>query len=219
MRYIALIALLSLILGLPTVHFQHHLNLPDFDKDKISSKEVLDLTYPFYHKETDIRLKTEIKGNATQRDVYRILNEAKDGDKVTFHLGGYGGDGFTMFQLINDIKTSKAYIKMIVESPVFSAHAYLATAGRELVMLPYSFLMFHTMSGYGTDCSKAVGTDRTVSNVEHCQASQDALDALSLKFITETPVMTMDEKLKVLTGHDVYISADVYNERVRKHEQ
>jgi len=133
-------------------------------------------------------------------------------------LSGYGGEGFTMFQLINDIKKSKAYTVMIVEAPVFSAHAYLATSGRELIMLPYSFLMFHTMSGYGKDCTLEEGTDRTVSNVEHCQALMDTMNNLDNSFISDTPILTAEEKVQIMTGHDVYITPEVYKERARKHD-
>lgn len=218
MKYVAILMLCALVLGLPTINFQHHLNLPDLDKNKITVVEIVNFDYPYLHKIIDIRLKSEIKGEDTQRDVYKILAEAQTGDTITFHLAGYGGDGFTMFELINNIKASKAIVSMIVEAPVFSAHAYLATAGQFLTMEPYSFLMFHTLSSYGTDCSKETGTDRTVSNVEHCQALQDTLNNISIKLIANTPILTLDEKLRILTGHDVYITADQYNERKKQHD-
>lgn len=218
MKYIALLMLIALTLGLPTVNIQHHLNLPNLDRNKITSSEIINTSFPFYHKITHIRLNTELKGNNTQKDVFKILEDASEGDIIVFNLAGYGGDAMTLFQLKDDIKKSKAHIIMDVESPVFSAHAYLATSGDELIMSPLSFMMFHTISGYGTNCAEQTGTDRTVSNVEHCQALQDAMDKLAYDLVMNTPILTLNEQLLILTGHDIYISADEYNKRKVNHD-
>lgn len=197
-----------LISGLGTVNIQHHLNIPQYfmDKEVIEHhpKTILDII--LNHPEvTDIRLKEEIQGTDTVKDIGRILQEAKKGDVIRFHISGYGGEVETVEYLINNIKTSAATTVMIVESPSYSGHAYLAVSGNYLIMLPYSYLMFHTSSAYGTDCALALGTDRTVSNAEHCQKGLEAHMQLVIQFLESVPLFTRVEKDSLESGHDVYL--------------
>jgi ATP-dependent protease ClpP protease subunit len=162
----------------------------------------------------DIRMDSEIKGHETVRNIIKVLQEAKPSDKIIFHLAGYGGEVEVVEDIINNIKVSKAHVIMQVEAPVYSGHAYLALSGDELIMLPYSYLMLHTSSGYGSDCSKETGTDRTVSNVEHCEAGLKAHLDLINKVLNELPFLTSDEKARIMTGHDFYMTSDEYKRRL-----
>lgn len=215
MKYVALLVLTALILGLPTINFQHHLNLPDIDKSRIISHHEVGFSNLFVtvKKVTDIRLPSILQGEDRVKDIMVILAEARPGDVVNFHLAGYGGDGDAMFEIINGIHASKATVNMIVESNVYSAHAYLATQGNTLTMLPYTYMMFHTVSAYGVDCSQEQGLDRTVPNSEHCQAMLDAVMAEANLLIANIPLLTLEEQQRIATGHDVYITAADYASR------
>lgn len=205
MRYVALLAMALLVLGLPTVHFEHHLNLPSLDKYEIVSH--FKLSSHVYNRVTDIRLNDTIAGENTVKNIVTVLKDAYEGDVVIFHLAGYGGEVETVYYIVNNIKLSKAHVIMSVESPVYSGHAYLAVSGDELIMAPYTYLMFHTVSVYGMDCNTQTGTDRTVSNVEHCQKMYDNVMGLAQKFIINMPILKASEKIDVLTGHDVYLDS------------
>jgi membrane-bound ClpP family serine protease len=205
-----------LMSGLAEIHLVHKPLLPDI----ITQNEVISVTDKsnalglLGGKQIDIRLPSEIKGLDTVRPILRKLQEASRLDTVIFHLAGYGGEVDTVMTLINNIKSSKAEVIMVVEAPVYSGHAYLAISGSKLVMLPYSSLMFHTTSALGMDCSKAQGTDRTVSNVEHCEMFFGNHFYLVNRMILDFLLLTPEEKVRIISGHDVYITADEYNKRL-----
>ncbi len=206
----------TLMSGLANINFQHNIHLPK----EISAVEVVTQTssYSIRHfptvTVTDIRLKNELKGTDSVKSIIRVLQEAQSGDTVIFHLAGMGGDVDTLFLLVNNILMTKAHVIMSVEAPVYSAHAYLALFGNELKVAPLAFLMFHTSSGVNINCAAAQGTDRGVSNVEHCQGYQKANLTLSDSMILQAPLLTQEEKLSILFGHDVYIMSDDANQRL-----
>jgi hypothetical protein len=216
---VAAIIMASVLLsGKAEINLQHHMNLPA----EMSNKNTIEVTHPrhFFNDwfgiggaQIDIRLSNEIKGTDTVKDIGRVLQEAKEGDTVIIHIVGVGGQVDTVMYLINNIKATKAHTIMMVEGPSYSGHAYIAAAGNELHMLPYSFLMYHTSSGYGTDCSKQKGTDRTVPNSEHCQAFMDTHLYEVKSYLDSIFFLTKFEKLYIQTGHDVYITAEEYHKR------
>lgn len=147
-------------------------------------------------------------------DVVKILNSAEKGDIINFHLAGYGGEVESFIRLVNVVQHSKAHVKMIAESNVYSGHAYLAVSGNELEMRPYSYLMLHTSSGYGKDCSEEEGTDRTVPNSEHCQAFLNNHINEMNYLIDNIRILTVDEKNALKSGHDIYITSGDYQRRM-----
>lgn len=162
---------------------------------------------------TDLRLRNSIGSTNSVRYMIKILQEAREGDIINFHIAGYGGEVETVTDLINAIKQTKAHTVMIVEAPSYSGHAYIALFGNELIMRPYSFLMYHTSSALGEDCSTKTGTDRGVSNVEHCEAALKYHMIIVNKVIGDMPVLTAEEKESMQSGHDVYITADDFYSR------
>ena len=171
------------------------------------------LLEPKAGKTYDILMDTEIGDPNTVRTELGILRDAQKGDVINIHISGPGGQVDTVFLLINAVKASKAYVRMIVEAPSYSGDAYLATVGNELVMRPYSFLMFHTSSMYGLDCTAMAGTDRTVPNSEHCQAFMKTHLGEVEKFLDNVPFLLEDEKAAIKTGHDIYITSEELNNR------
>jgi len=216
---VAAIIMASVLLsGKAEINLQHHMNLPA----EFSNKSTIEITHNRHFfdswfntgsKQIDIRLSNEIKGTDTVKDIARVLQEATEKDTVIFHIVGIGGEVDTVMYLINNIKTTKAHTIMIVEGPSYSGHAYIAASGDELHMMPYSFLMYHTSSGYGTDCSKKTGTDRTVPNSEHCQAFMDTHLFEVNSYLDSIYFLTRLEKIYIETGHDVYITAEEYHKR------
>jgi ATP-dependent protease ClpP protease subunit len=215
MRLVALLALLFVILGLPTININHNLHLPNaqsvIDPEKIVSKTE---GLIFRHTHTDITMNDEIKSPQSLKDIADVLRKAESGDTVTFHMVGLGGNLESVVYILNNIKTSKATVNMVVEGNVYSGHAYLSALGGNLEMLPNTFLMFHTFSGYGVDCAQDQGTDRTVSNKEHCEAFLGAIQNQVTSLINSISFLTPEEKKAILTGHDVYITKEMYDARV-----
>lgn len=216
----ALIMAGALLSGKVEINLQHHAHLPT----EFSNKSTIEVTTPRgifdnwfnTHRVIHIRTSSEFKGTDTVKDIAKILQEADSNDIVIFHIVGVGGQVDTVMYLINNIKASKAKVIMSVEGPSYSGHAYLATVGDELIMMTNSYLMFHTSSGYGTDCSKATGYDRTVPNTEHCQDFMDNHLYLANKMIDGIKILTPYEKERIKTGHDVYITADDYNKNRKR---
>lgn len=215
MRALFGLALLLFILGLPTINIDHHLMLPRLDEQRLQSHLILTTKSPvLVATQYDIRLGIEIIRAEFYKEIAAVLDNAKKGDRVTFYLTGYGGYTQTTYQLINDIKSSKAYVTMIVEAPVYSAHAYLATAGNQLIMKPLSSLMFHSSSALGYDCSKSKGKlDRGRDAYKKCQQFINNEVEMSRLMVLQNPVLTDKEKQAVNDGYDVYITALDYYER------
>jgi ATP-dependent protease ClpP protease subunit len=168
-----------------------------------------------HSKTYEVVLDSPIISPVPLRKVLKVFRDAKKGDIINVHLSGPGGSVNTVYLLVNAVQSSKAYVRMIVEAPSYSGDAYLATVGNELVMRPYSYLMFHTSSAYGTECALAAGVDRTVSNTEHCQRDLDTHLALVEKFIDNIKILTDQEKRAIKSGHDIYITKEMYDERMK----
>ena len=196
-----------LVSGYVNINFQHNLHLPP----ELTNKNTIvgaALSYFSKAERVDFYLTDIIKDGWNFRGVIEKLDKLKAGDLAVFHIAGFGGSVDTTMLLINHIKTTKATTLMIVEAPSYSGHAYLATSGQYIKMLPYSYLMFHTSSGVNENSELELGTDRGVSNVEHCNVMKNAHLKNMVKVIMDNPYLTPDEKTRIYTGHDVIIHAD-----------
>lgn len=207
--------------GNAEINLQHHLNLPP----ELENKNIISSHYSSVfdkllgrHKTTDVRLGSKIEELETVNNVVDVLNKANYGDTIIFHIEGYGGEVETVQYLISNIKETKAHTVMVVEAPSFSGHAYVAASGNELVMFPGTYLMYHTSSAYGHDCSKETGTDRTVPNSEHCLADMKYHLQSVNKLLESFSFLTLSEIKGLETGHDVYITSDEYYSRKAGHK-
>jgi ATP-dependent protease ClpP protease subunit len=203
-----------LVLGLISLNFYHHIVLPDvMFKTHIIKTSFYNTSYPFIHHEVDIQLSQEIKGYDSIHRVEQELQGASKGDLIKFHLTGYGGEVNTVLALINNIKASNALVEMDVEAPVYSGHAYLALSGDRLVMSNNSYLMLHTSSGMNEDCSAATGSDRAETNIVHCENMKKADFLIINSIISNLPILTAEEKVSVMLGHDLYLDSSVVKAR------
>jgi len=202
--------------GFASINFYHNIVPPagiNF-QTIIRAKTALKAFYPFITQQYDIYLQDQIgKYNQTE-NIIECLNTAKTGDTVVFHLAGYGGSVESVERIINAVIASKAEVKMIVEAPVYSGHAFLAVAGDTLEVLPLSYMMFHTSSAMNVDCSSQQGYDRGQSNAVHCYKYIEAHLSTFYKLLLEhTSTLTSQEKIDVSNGLDVYINSDQVKER------
>lgn len=206
--------------GFVEINIQHHMNLPA----ALSNKNIVEVRHPLglldnpfnTHRTIHIRTAASIGSTDQYKEVTKALQDADSNDTVVFHVAGYGGRVDTVAQLLGNIAATRAKVIMLVESPSYSGHAYLSAApGVEMHMLPNTFLMFHTTSAYGKDCNEETGTDRTVPNSEHCQSFMTAHLGLVNSMIDKITFLTAEEKALIKSGHDVYISADEYNRRMK----
>lgn len=208
----AIIMALVLLSGKAEINLQHHLNLPA----ELANKSTIEVVYPHFfstRKVVHIRVSSEFKGTDTVKDIARALQEAQSKDTVVFHIVGVGGRVDTVMYLISSVRATLAHTIMIVEGPSYSGHAYLAAAGDELHILSYGFLMYHTSSGYGEKCKKEKGNDRTVPNSEHCLAFMSNHLKEVNRYLNSISFLTEQEKVRIETGHDVYITAAEYHKR------
>lgn len=217
MKYVAALAIILLAFAVPGINFYHHVEFPNLVKDKITTERFADWAHVRVGTKTTIRLGTEIKAPEHYKDVERVLQEAQIGDEVVFHLSGYGGEMITETELTANVRMSKAFVTMVVDAPVYSAHAYLAVSGDRLVMAKYSFLMFHmaaiavndeeTMISQ-VDCTSLTGVDRGVPNSEHCMALKRAMMISENAALEDIKLLTRAEKDRLYTGNDVYLFPD-----------
>jgi len=208
------VAAIIAVAGIAGVNLYHHLELPTLNKDKVHSSYFWNLKPPFIHTKYDIRLSDEIQAPQDYFDIGHIIqDQAKSGDKITFHLAGYGGQVQGLNYLYSVIKDSKAPIEMRVEAPVYSAHAYLALMGSSLHVSQSAFLMFHYSSVINLDCSNEKGEDRGVSNVEHCETYKAEGIKEAERMLNTAYLLTPQEKDQIRQGHDVYLDADEVKER------
>lgn len=77
--------------------------------------------------------------------LFTMLRTAREGDTITIHNSGYGGDAHTGIALMFAIADSKATVVMEVMGGAYSAHAIIACGADKLIMHKGGFLMYHTV--------------------------------------------------------------------------
>lgn len=143
------------------------------------------------------------------KEVVKTLREMPEGSKMILHITGEGGSHLPTLYFLNAINNTKADVIASVEGPAYSAHALIACAADGIKMSPYSFLMFHTTSLYGEDCSQFEGKlDRGQDAVEKCEQDKEMLVSVSNQIIDNCSILTAEEKGRIKQGYDVYITAD-----------
>lgn len=204
----------TLLSGHVNVNLQHNMHLP---KEMTNANIIEDHSHVFglYHT-YDIYCADEIQNDRELNDMKQVLNNATSMDTIRFHIAGNGGEVDAALGLINDVKTTKAHTIMIVERPSYSGHAFLAISGDELIMKPLTYLMFHTSSGYGYDCTQEQGIDRSEPTAQVCQDGMNIHLYNLNKMISTISILTAEERVAVMTGKTVWIHADEIAKRQAK---
>lgn len=203
-----------LILFILVLVFNYTFTISTPDTYKIKYSYTLSKYFPYYGKIYSIRLDQEVTKTEDFKDLLDTLDNAKKNDKIIFYLTGYGGESQTTYNIVNNIWTTKAKTFMIVEGPVYSAHAYLAVSGNNLTMKPLSSLMFHSSSILGYKCEDAKGKlDRGKDAFKKCMQFINNELTLGKLLIDSSQVLTKKEKDKIKNGYDIYITAEEYYKR------
>lgn len=201
--------LLALCFGFVKVNFYHNLSLPTevLHKNTITTSHSLNLTFPFFHTNSDIYMVDEIKEYRQTQDIIQTLNEASAGSTVTFHLAGYGGQVDSVMRILNAMKMSKAHVVTEVEAPVYSGHAYIALSGQTLKIRPYTIIMMHHSSGYNQQavCDKETGTNRAMTNKDSCLLYLNTSLEVTTVIIQQMSYLTAEQKQVILEGRDLYL--------------
>lgn len=190
-------------------------------KDRITQEEHFSLWRLKIVKNTIVRLESEITAPENYKDVERVLQEATEGDVITFHLAGYGGRVDALTELVSNIHQSKAVINMIVDAPVYSTDAMLAVSGDTLKMNRNSLLMFHAPANIlgkmtsQIDCSLLTGTDRGQPESDQCELDKQAQMRLDQQQINSLPYLTKQEKAAILEGKEVYLFPNDIKKRAK----
>ncbi len=216
MKYIlasATVIAAVLLSGFATINIYHNLKIPSLDSARVSTYHTYNLEYPFIHKVISVRLNDAIKTINAYKDVSEAMSEADSGDTIKIYLAGYGGDAAGATYIINAMEATKAHTETHVQGPVFSAHAYIALYGQKLFIAENSYVMLHVSSVFDVDCSKKIGTDRSVTKAQSCQNFKDAALFSNYIMLRDSHRLTLSEIYTIMTGHEVYLFAHALKER------
>ncbi len=182
---------------------------------------------PFVSKQCDSTLSETIASKQAYAHLTQVLRDSVWGDTVVLHLKGNGGLVSGEESIEQAIKSSKAHVVTSAEGDVYSAHAFLAVAGDEVILAPNINLLFHRMAMQGKSlpqllkegyCDSAEGTDRGQSNKDKCLTFFKTQIDKEDKWLKETmnPFLKPSEVQAVIDGYDVIINSDVINARLGK---
>lgn len=184
-------------------------------------KEIPAVTVP-----TEYFFSDSIGDHNNYLNIIKDISLAPEGTVITIHLAGYGGNMDTTVHLVNAIEESKATINVIVEGPVYSAHAFLAMTGKNIRVMDSSLLMFHRpamkVNGEYTSDVRAICagekelSDRGQSAYTKCLDQQKAVTRLFERFAAKYvyPYLTQQEIENYRNGHDVYIDGPEMQRRI-----
>ena len=181
------------------------------DLSKVISTEKI-YCHGIIYNTCSVRLTTSISKQEDYQEILQLLSDAKHGDQITFYLAGNGGSVDTTIQLYNAIKNTNAHVTMVLEGSVYSAHAYIALMGQELIVGDYIIFMLHRSSGYGhaqETCAQNKGqTDRTQDLEKKCMEYQKAFAYQDESIVRGllSKILTPAEIKKVLEGFDVLLT-------------
>jgi len=121
---------------------------------------------------------------------------------ITIHMNNLGGDWYHGMAIYDAIKTSKAYITMVVWGSAMSMGSIILQAADERFMAPNSILMIHDGMEFLN------GSPRTVEKwIDESKRNRLTMYKIYLeKMKTKIPQMTL-RKIEKLCSHDTIYSA------------
>lgn len=174
----------------------------------------------------NIFLSDSIGDNNNYLELIKAIEVAPEKSTIKLHLAGYGGNLDTTVHLINAIERSKANVEIVVEGPVYSAHAFLSMVGNKREISANSLLMFHlpavSINGeYVSDtnviCSgEKEKKDRGQSAYTKCINQMNTLNKVFDRIVSRYvyPYLTKSEIEDYKAGKDVYVDGIEMQRRI-----
>lgn len=164
------------------------------------------------------------------QDYFVLANQlatATSAATINIHLSGYGGQASTIYYLTNIIANSKANVVMYIDGDVMSAHAAIALAGKNIVISPLTYFLFHypaVANAKGENvpmksiCGDLKGKDRGIDNSVNCYEQDRIETELSTTFFNDriAPYLTKDEIKRYYEGYRILITGSDMIERMKK---
>ena len=221
----ALVMAVALTSGFVKINFNHHHNLPSIEE--FSSGAGTYMTCVGTH--CEIYLTEEIQDSS---DAYislsTKLDTAKVGDTFRIHLRGYGGDAHATLTVSNAMRYTKSHVDIVVDGPVYSAHATKAFMGNTLTIREPSLFMFHRVAQKTKDefhtyklldeaCEATkLNKDRGQPLRKKCIDAGAALESNMNHLLKERiqKYLTPQELQRYQNGEDVYVDGTVMAARL-----
>jgi len=137
---------------------------------------------------------------------FEVIRNASENDIIEIHINSYGGEAFTVVQLLNALKNTNATVNIFVEGRCMSAATFLLFAGDTLNVDEHSSFMFHTYS------TGMVGKSGELStNIAHStEWFNNFVRSIYKDFLTEAEISS------ILDNKDIYMTATEVQKRVEK---
>lgn len=140
-------------------------------------------------------------------DICRMLVNASEEDKFTFHISSYGGSLDAACRLCSAIRVTKAKVRTVAAGPICSAATFLWAEGHERVIKPGAYFMEH-MSSHG-DCGNSKNIAFAATMLVKFVATVVMKRMMDIKLYTQE-----EYDLMMTKGKDIYISAEVAASRL-----
>jgi len=207
----AIILGLVLISGRIDINLQHNLHLPK----QMVNEPIIETHMGVFGIANiyDVYIPVVFNHEMSLVSIKQLVNNASVLDTVRFHIAGDGGGVDMVLGLINAVKATKAHTVMIVERPSYSGAAFLAVSGDELIMRPFTYLMFHTSSAMNVNCADQKGMDRAETADAVCKKMISNHMWNLEKLIDSFIKVSAEEKAAIKAGFTVVIPAEVLDKR------
>lgn len=142
-------------------------------------------------------------------DFLRAVRDSKPGDEIHIHMNCYGGDVTTAFNIIDVLAIAKADISIYVEGNCCSAATMIMLSGDNWEISPHAYMMIHAW------------TAGKLGKWQELQASFKFDEKWLQKSFKEMykDFLTDDEITNVLSGQDIYLTADEIISRLNKYKE
>ena len=159
-------------------------------------------------KQIDVFLGEVIVDENVYYELELVLMKATKDQTVTFHMSGYGGSVNNGLKLMSHIEASKAHTVMRVEAPLYSMHAVLVCAAKEVQMTTGGMLMFHDYSG--------VLDGKSNESLKNIKATSHLVKNVMTEYCVGKGILTKQEVSQIIDdGKDIYLHKEDLQKRLR----
>lgn len=145
------------------------------------------------------------------KPLYKLLNDAKDGEQINIFVNSGGGSVSAMFLLLDMIEQSKADVKYIVSDNSLSAAAImLCYLNPEHVQVrDAAIIMFHQMT------LRIDGKSTVISKLDSLNPVHKTLKQQNMIVLNKCKKLLTDaEWEKLMNGEDIYIIGKEFKKRL-----